>query len=77
MWKYIGKCLCYDDCVSSGGSELKTVELLAKGVIKNPHTTQADTKIKGCSLQTDRRGPIAKTILTQPIEHGEVGRVPT
>lgn len=77
MWKSIGKCLCCDDCASSGGSELKTVELLAKGSHRNPHTAQADAKIKGCSLQTNRRGPIAKTIPIQHTEHGEVGWVPT
>lgn len=57
--------------------ELHLIALLAKGVHRNPQTTQAVGKTLGCSPQTDSKSPLLKTTPTQLIEHGELGLAST
>lgn len=62
---------------SSTGTIIYPIECLAKGPHRNPQTDQAVAKTIICSVQTDIKAPLLKTIPTQPIEHGEVKVVPT
>ena len=49
---------------SSPGIELQLIELLTKESHRNPQTTQALTKTISCSLQTDSKAPLLKTMPT-------------